>query len=221
MEVLSTLLSGLSPILLVVIGLYVKSKDTKRDIIIYDLERNSKLIKSSTDRNEENGKLQLTRLDDMDVKMESLTKLVANDNFSDSLFTIMHNAIEWTRPADEKMLTFLDMEREVTEEFYHELMSVGIGVVTEEFIDKLFKRCLYKVELAAENFHIDFRNQIWNELEVRAEDFKANVVALLKEKFNGKNEQLMLQTRQYLYDQMKFAVKQREEFLISNPDVIL
>jgi hypothetical protein len=31
----------------------------------------------------------------------------------------------------------------------------------------------------------------------------------------------MLQTRQYLYDQMKFAVKQREEFLISNPDVIL
>jgi len=62
---------------------------------------------------------------------------------------------------------------------------------------------------------------MWNSLEIRVEDFKANIIALLREKFNGKNEQLILQTQQYLYDQMKYVVKQREEFLLGNPDVIL
>ena len=221
MEILSAIFQGLTALALVIVGLYIKSKDTARDINIYDLKQNSQIIKDSIDRNEKNSKLQLARLDDIEIKMESLSKLVADNNFSDSLYRIMHNAVEWTRPKDEKMLNFLDVERQVTEEFYHEIASVGIGIVTEEFIDKLFKRCLYKVELAAEDFNPIFINNMWNSLEIRVEDFKANIIALLREKFNGKNEQLILQTQQYLYDQMKYVVKQREEFLLGNPDVIL
>ena len=209
MDMLTTILSGLTLLGVGLFNLYLKNKDKNLGIDIALIKNDVVNIKN--DLKDNTGYHML-----LNEKMETITKLVDDSIFSDKLNGIMTSVLEYVWKNDGQLLQFLQSERDVTDDFYHEIVCNDIHTIKDEFIEKLFARCVANVTQSAYCFDEEFKDQFWDGLIVRAEDYKANVVALIREEFNGKKQQLQILTQQYLFDQMKFVTVERDRYLTSN-----